>query len=123
MAPKTRRTSRPRLMRPAFSVMHSPKLTNRNGVLTRMAPPSSASRRPPQVMSAIGMLLFPAFESVAERFEGEQAHEQRTLQRQGRRIGQIQMPLQQTAAGADAADQYRADDNRQRIVARGEGHE
>ena len=30
-------------MRPARSVMHSPRLTNRNGVETRMAPPSTAS--------------------------------------------------------------------------------
>ena len=30
-------------MRPLRSVMHSPRLTNRNGVETRTAPPSTAS--------------------------------------------------------------------------------
>ena len=30
-------------MRPLRSVMHSPRLTNINGVETRMAPPSTAS--------------------------------------------------------------------------------
>ncbi len=42
MAPSTSMPSWPRLMRPAFSVRHSPRLTNRKGVETRMAPASMA---------------------------------------------------------------------------------
>src|ERR1700688_1049814 len=45
--------SRPRLMRPLFSVMHSPRLTNRNGVLTRIAPPRTAIGTPSQPSSAM----------------------------------------------------------------------
>src|SRR4029450_12226996 len=48
MARMTRMPPRPRLMRPLRSVMHSPRLTNRNGVLTRMAPPSTATGTPHQ---------------------------------------------------------------------------
>src|ERR1700737_692990 len=42
IAPLPSVPSRPRLMRPERSVMHSPRLTNRNGVETRMAPPNTA---------------------------------------------------------------------------------
>jgi len=34
-------------MRPLFSVRHSPRLTNRKGVLTRMAPPQHGYRHAP----------------------------------------------------------------------------
>ena len=37
--------SNPKLMRPLFSVRHSPKLTKRNGVPTRTAPPTPTWRR------------------------------------------------------------------------------
>ena len=39
-------------MRPLRSVMHSPRLTNRNGVLTRSAPPSTAIGTTHQPMEA-----------------------------------------------------------------------
>src|SRR2546428_53185 len=59
IAPITRVPSRPRLMRPLFSVRHSPRLTNRNGVLARMAPPSTASGTPhhPSASISRGPLL------------------------------------------------------------------
>ena len=45
IAASTSTPSRPRLMRPDFSVRHSPRLTNRNGVPTRTAPPTMANSR------------------------------------------------------------------------------
>ena len=47
-------------MRPLFSVMHSPRLTKRNGVETRMAPPRMASGTPqrPMPVSSISARLF-----------------------------------------------------------------
>src|SRR3989442_11270722 len=46
-------------MRPLFWVRHSPRLTNRNGVLARMAPPSTASGTPhhPSASISRGPLL------------------------------------------------------------------
>src|SRR2546425_6697012 len=53
-------------MRPLFSVRHSPRLTNRNGVLARMAPPSTASGTPhhPSASISRGPLLEDAKPSV-----------------------------------------------------------
>ncbi len=49
-------------MRPLFSVMHSPRLTNRNGVLRRIAPASTASGTPhqpiPVIAHAAGRKIF-----------------------------------------------------------------
>src|SRR5262245_61044528 len=45
-APSSSVPSKPRLMRPLFSVSVSPKLTNKYGVLTRIIPPSIASGTP-----------------------------------------------------------------------------
>src|SRR6201999_883557 len=45
-APSRSVPSRPRLMRPLFSVSVSPKLTNRYGVLTRIIPPIIANGTP-----------------------------------------------------------------------------
>src|SRR2546430_11311826 len=110
MAANTRMPSSPRLMRPDFSVMHSPRLTNRNGVLARIAPPNKASSKEPQTMpvSVIGLApQAPAIEITRERLEAEQAHEQHTLQHQHGGIRQAEAPLQQPAARADAADEDR----------------
>src|ERR1700724_1227645 len=59
MAPMTSVPSRPRFMRPLRSVMHSPRLTNRNGVLTRTAPPSTASGTPHNPMEGSAMVQAP----------------------------------------------------------------
>src|SRR5262245_65456827 len=45
-APSSNVPSKPRLMRPLFSVSVSPKLTNKYGVLTRIIPPNIASGTP-----------------------------------------------------------------------------
>ena len=125
-------------MRPDFSVRHSPRLTNRKGVPTRMAPPSTASstskhrrpcascvapharpgrrrqRRPLRQAAADGS------SRAAQRLAGQDEHEGEALQHQHRRVGQAQAPLQQAAGRAEAAEQDRHRDDRQRVVARDE---
>src|SRR4051812_16364056 len=97
--------SRPRLMRPLFSVRHSPRLTKINGVLTRMAPPISASGTPHNPMdppSAIGGLLsLEDLKSAVERFEGQNHQEQNALKHQNSCIRQMLAALKQPAACAD----------------------
>src|SRR4029079_13097655 len=66
IAPSTRMPSRPRLMRPLRSVRHSPRLTNKNGVLTRIAPPNTAIKTPHQPSP-------PASISVRSRLDNAQA--------------------------------------------------
>jgi hypothetical protein len=44
MADSTSTPSSPRLMRPDFSVRHSPRLTNRKGAPTRKAPPTMPAK-------------------------------------------------------------------------------
>src|SRR5260221_606860 len=56
MADSTSTPSSPRLMRPDFSVRHSPRLTNRKGVPTRIAPPTTAKATSPQM----SMLIYAA---------------------------------------------------------------
>src|SRR5215470_1421172 len=125
MAPITSVPSRPRLMRPERSVMHSPRLTNRNGVETRMAPPSTASGTvqspiPPSAMSGFPLQKAdPAIERVARQHE----HEDDALQHQHGCVGQAKPPLQQPAAGADAAEQDRDRNDRKRILPRQERHQ
>src|SRR6516165_3039747 len=115
--------SRPRLIRPDRSVMHSPRLTNRNGVETRMAPPSTASGTvqspiPPSAMS--GFPLEKA-DSPVQRVAGEHEHEDDALQDQDRGVGQAEPALQQPAACADAAEQDRDWNDCKRILPREEG--
>src|ERR1700760_2676499 len=101
--------SRPRLMRPERSVMHSPRLTNRNGVETRMAPPNTASGtvQSPIDPSAISGLSFQETNSAVQRITGEHEDEDDALQDQHGRVGQSEPALQQATAGADAAEQDR----------------
>ena len=92
-------------MRPLFSVRHSPRLTNRNGVLDadraaehrqRHAPPAErrssrqAARRPEAAVSA----------AVAASRSARMTHEDDALQHQHRRVGQVEPALQQAAARA-----------------------
>src|SRR6267154_4613591 len=121
MAPITRVPSRPRLMRPERSVMHSPRLTNRNGVEMRIAPPSTASGtvQSPIVPSAMsGGLSFEKTDPAIERIARQHCDEDHALQHQHRGVGQAEPPLQQAAAGADAAEQDRDRDDRQWILPR-----
>src|SRR5882672_8742043 len=105
MAPITRVPSRPRLMRPERSVMHSPRLTNRNGVETRIAPPNTASGtvQSPIEPSAMSGLSFQEADATVERVARQHEHEDDALQHQHGRVGQAEPPLQQAAGGRDAA--------------------
>src|SRR4029453_2658720 len=110
--------SRPRLMRPERSVMHSPRLTNRNGVETRMAPPNTASgtvQSPIDPSAMSGFSLQEADASV-KRVARQNEDEDDPLQHQHGGVRQAQPSLQQPAAGADAAKQDRDRNDGQRIL-------
>src|ERR1700691_286320 len=119
--------SRPRLIRPLRSVMHSPRLTKRNGVLTRTAPPSTASGTVHSPMSpglAIsGGFSFQEADAAVKRVAGQDHDEDHALQHQNRRIGQSQPPLKKPAAGANATEQDRDRDDCQRILPPQERHQ
>src|SRR3954447_15957261 len=90
IAPITSVPSRPRLIRPERSVMHSPRLTNRNGVETRMAPPNTASGtvQSPIVPSAMSGLAFQKADPAVQRIARQNENEDDSLQHEHRRIGQ-----------------------------------
>src|SRR6478672_6772552 len=112
--------SRPRLMRPERSVMHSPRLTNRNGVETRMAPPSTASGtvQSPINPSAISGFSLQEADAAVKRIAGEHEDEDDALEHQHGCVRQSEAALQQTAAGADATEQDRDRNDRKRILPR-----
>src|SRR6267142_4402909 len=103
IAPITSVPSSPRLMRPERSVMHSPRLTNRNGVETRIAPPNTASGtvQSPIVPSAISGFPFQEANSSVQRVACEHEHEDNSLQHLDGGVRQAEPALQQAAAGAD----------------------
>src|SRR5258708_14899364 len=125
IAPITKVPSRPRLMRPLRSVMHSPRLTNRNGVETRMAPPNTASGTVHSPIDPSALSGFPLQEAdpAVERVARQHEHADDALQHQHRRVGQAEPALQQPAAGADAAEQDRDRNDRKRVLSRQEGDE
>src|SRR4029078_11030001 len=96
-------------MRPERSVMHSPKLTNRNGVETRMAPPNTASGtvQSPIEPSAISGFSLQEADAAVQSVTRQHEHENDALQHQPRGVGQSEPALQQAAAGADAAERDR----------------
>src|SRR5437773_7015947 len=117
--------SRPRLMRPERSVMHSPRLTNRNGVETRIAPPNTASGtvQSPIVPSAMSGLSLQEADPSVQRVTGEHEDEDDSLQHQHGGVRQAEPPLQQAAAGADAAEQNGHGNDGERILPREERDE
>src|SRR5438552_12006427 len=117
--------SRPRLMRPERSVMHSPRLTNRNGVETRMAPPNPASGtvQSPIVPSAMSGFSFQEADASVQSIAREHEDEDDALQDQHRGVRQTEPALQQAATGTDAAKQDRDGNDRERIVSCEEGDE
>src|SRR4051794_21399879 len=125
MAPITSVPSRPRLIRPERSVMHSPRLTNRNGVETRMAPPNTASGtvQSPMLPSAMSGFPFQEANSPIHRIAGEHEDEDDALQHLHRGVGQAEPALQQTSAGADASEQDRDRNNGKWILPRQKGDE
>src|ERR1700738_4767569 len=127
IAPITRVPSRPRLMRPLRSVMHSPRLTNRNGVLTRIAPPRTASgtvHNPiePSAMSR-GSLSGEDWQAAIKRVARQHGDEDHPLQHQDGRIRQAEAPLQEPTARADSAEQNSDRNDGERIVPRQERHQ
>src|SRR5580658_3326336 len=110
-------------MRPLRSVMHSPRLTNRNGVETRMAPPNTArgTVQSPIVPSAMSGPALQKANSSIKRVAGKNGDEDNSLQHLNRGVGQAEPALQQAAAGADAAEQDGHRNNRQRILSSQEG--
>src|SRR3954462_6397612 len=125
IAPITSVPSRPRLMRPERSVMHSPRLTNRNGVETRMAPPSTASGtvQSPIEPSAISGLSLQKPDAAVERIAGQHEDEDDALQHQHGCIRQSEAALQQPAAGPDASEQDCGRDDGEGGLPREEGDE
>src|SRR6267378_3058161 len=125
MAPITRVPSSPRLIRPLRSVMHSPRLTNRNGVETRIAPPNTArgTVQSPIVPSAMSGFAFQKANSSIQRVAGENRDENDSLQHLDRCVGQAEPALQQAAAGADSAKQNGDRNNGKRILPRQERDE
>src|ERR1700720_341351 len=123
IAPITSVPSRPRLMRPERSVMHSPRLTNRNGVETRMAPPNTArgTVQSPIVPSAMSGFAFQKANSSIKRVAGEDEDKDNSLQHLNGGVRQAESALQQPAACADAAEKNRNGNNRQRILPRQKG--
>src|SRR5207302_5658756 len=109
-------------MRPERSVMHSPRLTNRNGVETRMAPPNTASGtvQSPIVPSAMSGSALEKTKPSIKRVACENEDEDNSLQHLNRGVGQAEPPLQQAAAGTDSAQKNRNRDNRQRVLPRQE---
>src|SRR5215475_9496271 len=105
-------------MRPERSVMHSPRLTNRKGVETRMAPPNTASGtvQSPIEPSAISGLPLEKTNAPVERIACQHEDEDDALEHQHGCVGQPQATLQQPATGADAAEQDRHRNDRKRIL-------
>src|SRR6516225_9236010 len=101
--------SRPRLMPPLRSVMHSPRLTNRTGVLTRIAPPSTAIgtvHNPMLAASAMSERLSPEKpDSAVERIAREHHDKDDALQYLHGGVRQTEAPLQESAACTDTAEE------------------
>ncbi len=83
-------------MRPERSVMHSPRLTNRNGVETRMAPPNTArgTVHSPIVPSAMSGFPFQEANSSVERVACENEDEDNSLQHLDGGVRQAEPALQ-----------------------------
>src|SRR5229473_2763395 len=94
MAPMISVPSSPRLIRPLFSVMHSPRLTNRNGVLTRIAPPRTATGTPHQPRVPVTISAVPGALKQIEAPDNALAHQQHDendpLHDQDGRVGQTE---------------------------------
>ena len=115
--------SRPRLIRPLFSVMHSPRLTNRNGVLTPDRPAEHGQRHAPPPELAHGRRRGRARTAgmpPVERLAREDHQEHDALEHEHGGVGQVEPALEHAAARRDAAEQQRDRHDRQRMVARDE---
>ncbi len=98
-------------MRPDFSVMHSPRLTKRNGVLTRIAPEKMARGIPHpshgRVSHVRASFFLEELEAAVVGFAGEDHEEDGALEDIDGGVGKSEAALEKAAAGADAADEDR----------------
>src|SRR5688500_150533 len=119
MAPSTRLPSSPRLMRPDFSVRHSPSATNMKGVETRMAPPIIAmnTMKMSDWLMSSSSVAFRLQEGNAsvEGLADEQHHEDHALQHQHRGVRHRHAALDQATGGVERTEQNRHGDNGERI--------
>src|SRR5882724_5103695 len=101
-------------MRPLRSVMHSPRLTNRNGVETRIAPPNTArgTVQSPIVPSAISGFTLQKANAPIERIACKNRDEDNPLQHLNGGVGQAEPTLQQAAACADSPQKDRHGNDR-----------
>src|SRR5687768_18309762 len=108
--------------------MHSPRLMKRKGVLTRMAPARTAKGTPhqPRVMTS-STRYDPCFarrqeacaqpvQAAIQALTGEDHQKNDPLEHEYGRVGEVVPPLQQTTAGADAAEQDRHGNYGERIL-------
>src|ERR1700742_3904269 len=116
MAPSTSVPSSPRLMRPDFSVRHSPRATNMKGVETRIAPPSMAMRTVKRV-SCIASSRFEELELAVERLRRQQDDEDEALQHQDGGVGHVHAALDEPARRRQTAEQDGHGNDGDRIVA------
>src|SRR5882762_7837677 len=106
MAPMTSVPSSPRLMRPLFSVRHSPRLTKIKGVPARMAPLSTASGTPHQpngmTSSMLDRFSSKHREAPIQRLADQDHQKDDSLHHQHGRIGQIVRTLNEAATRVDS---------------------
>src|SRR5467141_3801420 len=125
MAPMTRVPSSPRLMRPLFSVRHSPRLTKIKGGPARIAPLSTASGTPNQPNGMTSSMLDRCSskhrKAPVQRLADQDHQEDDSLHHQHGSIGQIVCTLNEAAARVDSAKQNCGRNNRERILPRDEG--
>src|SRR3954470_8073742 len=110
-------------MRPERSVMHSPRLTKRNGVETRMAPPNTASgtvQSPIEDASAISGFPLQETDAAVESIARQHEHEDDSLQHLHGRIGHAEPALQQSSARIKASEQDGDRNDREWILTRQE---
>src|SRR6186713_2446975 len=102
--------SNPRFTRPPRSVKHSPRLTNKNGVLTRSAPPSTARGTPhiPRTAASVAAMSGSHCTQARERaqpalkgFTRQEHYEQDALKHVHGRVRQAEGALEQAATRAD----------------------
>src|SRR5712675_1033315 len=110
--------SSPRLMRPLFSVSVSPRLTNRNGVVTRNAPPITAIGTPHMPMLAEAsaksrLLSLEDLVAPVRRFGRQNGQEDDPLEDRDAGVGEVLAALNHAAACLHAPEQQRHRNDRQ----------
>src|SRR5580693_5361540 len=115
MAPMISTPSSPRLILPLFSVRHSPRLTNRNGVPPRNAPariPKGTPSQPTPLLTSVinqGLgLPFPKnLPSSVQAFAKENHQKDQPLEDHDGGVRQMMIALQDAATSQQATQQDR----------------